>query len=301
MSSRISWDDQRLFLAVIEEGSLAGAARRLGLSHPTVRNRVEALETALGSVLFTRSVHGLTPTDHAMALVAPARSMAAASDLFVRLAAAPPGEAAGVVRLSVAEFMGVEVVPPILARLRKTHPGITIELSLSNALADVLAQEVDIAIRSAEPTQAALVARKVPEIALGFFASPDYLDRRGRPQTTADLEHHDLIGPDRSRSDWAMAEALGLGRAARQFVLRSDSHPAHIAAARAGVGIAVVQVPVGERDARLERVLPDFTVAHLATWIVTHEDLRAVPRIRAVFDALVEAFAERPDQAGDEC
>jgi DNA-binding transcriptional LysR family regulator len=62
-----------------------------------------------------------------------------------------------------------------------------------------------------------------------------------------------------------------------------------------------VQVPVGERDARLERVLPDFTVAYLATWIVTHEDLRAVPRIRAVFDALVEAFAERPDQAGDEC
>src|SRR5690554_2089182 len=99
MSTSISWDDQRVFLAVLEEGSLSGAARRLGLSHPTVRSRIEALERELGAVLFTRSVNGLTPTETARALGAPARTMAMASELFVRQASAPEREVAGTVRI----------------------------------------------------------------------------------------------------------------------------------------------------------------------------------------------------------
>ncbi len=290
MSRQVSWDDQRVFLAVLEEGSLSGAARRLGVSHPTVRSRLEALEAALGTVLFTRSVNGLTPTDSAEALREPARTMAMASDLFIRHAASPPGMAAGVVRISVPDFMGIEVVPDMLRTLREAYPVVRIELSLSNAVADLLAQEVDIAVRTVAPTQAALVARKVAAIPLGFFASADYLDRRGTPATSADLARHDLIGPDRNTADLAFAERLGGGFATLPFVLRSDSHPAQLAAARAGVGIAVAQVPVSERDPRLRRVLPDVTVATLDTWIVTHENLAKVPRVRAVFDGLAAAF-----------
>ena len=76
MNRPLSWDDQRTFLAVLEEGSLSAAARRLGLSHPTVRARIEALEAALGAVLFTRSVGGLAPTPLALSLREPARAMA---------------------------------------------------------------------------------------------------------------------------------------------------------------------------------------------------------------------------------
>ncbi|WP_312860453.1 LysR substrate-binding domain-containing protein [Neoaquamicrobium sediminum] len=100
-----------------------------------------------------------------------------------------------------------------------------------------------------------------------------------------------MIGPDRNRSDLAMVERLG-GLARDRLVLRTDSHPAHVAAARAGVGIAVAQVPVGERDPNLVRVLPDLDVMVLETWIVTHENLARVPRVRAVFDSLVESFRE---------
>src|SRR5690606_10629548 len=108
------------------------AARRLGLSHPTVRSRIEALERELGAVLYTRSVNGLTPTETARALGAPARTMAMASELFVRQASAPEREVAGTVRISVPDFMGVEVMPAMLATLRERHPAIRIELSLSN-------------------------------------------------------------------------------------------------------------------------------------------------------------------------
>lgn len=291
MNNAISWDHQRTFLAVLEEGSLSGAARRLGVSQPTVRSRIEALEGALGAVLFTRSVRGLAPTDIARALGEPARAMAMASELFVRCASAPPGASSGTVRLSVPEFMGIEVVPPVLASLRRAYPGICVELELSNALSDVLRQEADVAIRTVAPTQQALVARRVASIPLRFFASVGYLERHGVPQALSELVEHDLIGPDRSPSDRAFAASMGPVFTRCRFVLRTDSHPAQIAAARAGVGIAVVQAPVGLRDPVLRPVLPDVTVARLGVWVVTHEDLRRLPRIRAVFDALVEALS----------
>lgn len=289
MSSTINWDDQRIFLAVLEEGSLSGAARRLGLSHPTVRSRIEALEARLGTVLFTRSVNGLKPTGTAEELRESARAMAMASELFVRQASSRGQEIAGTVRLSVPEFMGIEVIPAMLARLRAAHPAVHVELSLSNAPADLLAREVDVAVRTVTPKQDALVARKVASIPLGLFAATSYVARRGVPATMADLADHDVIGPDRSRADMALAERFSIF-ARDRLVLRTDSHPAQIAAARAGLGVAVVQVPVGERDAGLVRLLPDVEVAVLDTWIVTHENLARVPRVRAVFDSLVRSF-----------
>ena len=296
MSLSIAWDDQRIFLAVLEEGSLSAAARRLGLSHPTVRSRIEALERGLGTVLFTRSVNGLAPTETAEALRGPARAMAMASDLFVRQASSAADEIAGTVRVSVPEFMGIEVMPAMLARLREAHPGVRIELSLSNAPADLLAQEVDVAVRTVTPKQEALVARKVAAIPLGLFASRSYVARRGAPASLAEIADHDMIGPDRNRGDLALAERFGPALQRERLVLRTDSHPAQLAAARAGVGIAAAQIPVGERDEGLVRILPEFEIALLETWIVTHENLARVPRVRAVFDSLVESFSTMPRQ-----
>ncbi len=292
MNSRPSWDDQRIFLAVLEAGSLSAAARRLGLSHPTVRSRVEALETALGTTLFTRSARGLTPTPGALALREPARAMAMASEAFIRTASAAAGEIAGTVRISVPEFMGVEVVPQMLLPLRDRHPALRIELSLSDGLADLLSQEVDLAVRTVAPTQVALVARKAARIPLGFFAAPAYLARQGTPASLAELDRHDLIGPDRNRADFALVERHWPGFDRARVAVRTDSHPAQIAAARAGLGIAVVQVPAGLSDPGLTRVLPEIAIAHLDTWIVAHEDLRQTGRVRAAFDALVEGFAK---------
>eukprot|EP00873_Tetraselmis_striata_P032021 jgi/Tetstr1/452285/TSEL_039321.t1 len=255
MKQAINWDDQRIFLAVLEEGSLSGAARRLGLSHPTVRSRIEALEADLGTLLFTRSMTGLTPTEAAEALREPARAMATASEVFVRRASAPEGAIAGAVRLSVPEFMGIEVVPAMLEPLRIAHPSIRIELSLSNLPADLMAQEVDLA-----------------------------------PLDPDQLAAHDIIGPDRNVSDLALAGQMLASVDVARLVLRTDSHPAQLAAARAGLGIALAQVPVGNADPDLTRILPDFSPGDIHTWIVTHENLARVPRVRAVFDALVTGF-----------
>ncbi|MBD9626322.1 LysR family transcriptional regulator [Ensifer sp. ENS06] len=297
MSRSVLWDDQRIFLAVLQSGSLAGAARSLGISHPTARARIAALEGALGTTLFTRSVNGLSPTDHALELGAAVRTMAAASDLFIRQAAAPAGALSGIVRLSASDFMAIEVLPPILTRLRASHPGVRIELVASNRVADLLVREVDIAIRNTPPVQAALVAQKLPALPLGLFASKGYLAARGVPKNLEDLADHDLIGPDRNSRELALADALGPTVTRTNFVLRTDSHPVVAAAVRAGIGIGVMQTPAASLDPSLRHVLPGFVAAQLNTWVVTHEDMRELPRIRAVFDALVAGISVYSDQS----
>jgi DNA-binding transcriptional LysR family regulator len=290
MNRSIDWDDQRAFLAVLDMGSLSAAARHMGVAQPTMRARIEALEQALGTMLFTRSVRGLVPTEQARALGDAARAMARASDAFVRAASGPPGKITGTVRISASELVGVEVLPAMLARLRKRHPGVAVEIDLSNSTANLLEQEVDIAVRMHPPRQEALVARKVAAIPLGLFAHCDYLAERGMPKTVAELANHDLIGSDRSASDRVLTAALLPDIDLRRFVVRTDSHPAQLAAARAGIGIGFVQRPIGASDPRLRPVLPDLAIPELDTWVVTHENLRDIPRISAVFDHLVEEF-----------
>ena len=287
-----AWEDQRAFLAVIEDGSLSAAARRLGLSQPTVRARIVSLEQALGSALFVRSVGGMVPTSQALTLADHARAMRRASDAMMRAASSSPGEIAGNVRLSASEFMGIEVLPAMLASLRARHPGIRVELVVSNEVANLLEQEVDVAVRTTDPRQQALVARKVARIPLGLFAHQSYLAGRGTPAALADLARHDVIGPDRHQADLALAAPLMAHLPPGGFALRTDSHPAQFAAARAGLGIAAVQVPVAEACANLVRVLPGIQIGLLEAWVVSHEDLRHVPRVRAVIELLAEAFAD---------
>jgi DNA-binding transcriptional LysR family regulator len=292
VSGSITWDDQRIFLAVLQTGSLSAAARTLGLTQPTVRARLEALEKALGTALFTRSAKGLVPTEQARALGEPALAMARASEAFVRAGQARAGEVAGTVRLSVSEMVGVEVLPPMLSQLRAQRPGILVEVVLSNTSADVLAQEVDIAVRMHSRHHHGLVAQKVGAIPLALFAHADYLARRGEPKTIDELAEHDFIGPDRSRADLELATRVLPSLERARFVVRTDSHPAQVAAARAGLGIAATQKAIGYADPVLRPVLPELTVGAIETWLVTAESLIQVPRIRYVFDHLVRSFKD---------
>ncbi len=289
MSTRpLDWDNHQAFLAVLEGGSLSAAGRTLGLAQPTVRARIEALERSLGQALFVRAAGGMVPTDQALVLAEPARRMAFAAAAFGRAANSPAGQIAGTVRLSVSEFIGIEVLPAVLAPLLAHHPALEIELALSNQTADLLHQEADIAIRMVRPSQGALRAQHIGRIDLGFFASPVYIRHHGTPTSLQDLANHRLIGPDRAASDLSLAAHMAklVGHPVA-FAIRTDSHPAQLAAVRAGLGIGVVQVPVGMRE--LVRMLPQITIASLDTWVVAHEDLRHAPRIDAVFRHLVEA------------
>ncbi len=223
MNTEPDWSLYRTFLAVVEEGSLSGAARQLGLTQPTVARHIDALEVAVGADLFLRSQRGLIPTEVALDLRPYAETLASTAAALLRTASGRAGEVRGTVRISASEVVGVEHLPPILARLRRRHPGLIIELALSNAVDDLLQREADIAVRMVEPIQEALVARRLLPIMVGLHAHRGYLERRGMPASIEDLAGHDLIGFDRETP--AIRAIIGrfpaLGRLA--FALRSDS------------------------------------------------------------------------------
>ena len=244
MNSEPEWGLYRTFLAVMQEGSLSGAARRLGLTQPTTARHIDALQEAVGTELFLRSPRGLVPTETALGLESHARAIAASSAAFMRAASADVLEVAGTVRVSASEVIGVEHLPPIIARLRMEYPALAVELVLSNRIDDPLEREADIAIRMALPSQQELISRRLPSMTLGLHAHASYVARRGMPGTIADLADFDIIGYDRESTTTreVLKRLPSLNRA--RFAVRTDSDLAQLAAIRCGAGIGICQLAV---------------------------------------------------------
>jgi DNA-binding transcriptional LysR family regulator len=286
-----SWDHYRTLLAVLEEGSLSGAARTLGLTQPTVGRHVEALESELGTPLFTRSVGGLAPTEAALALRPHAETMAAAAEALVRTAYGEADAVRGVIRVTASDVMGVEVLPPILTGFREAHAEVAIELTLSNRQEDLLRREADIAVRMVRPTQGALLAKRIGAVRLGLFAHRRYLEAHGVPDRLDDPSVA-AIGFDRDADAVRALRDRQLNFERESFAFRSDNDLAQLAAVRAGFGIGAVQLPIARRAPDLVRVLEDQFRYEMEVWVAMHEDLKASRRMRLMFDWLVDALGE---------
>jgi len=291
MSDGDLWTLYRSFLAVMREGSLSGAAAALTLSQPTLGRHVEALERHLGgAALFTRHPRGLLPTEAAREMLPHIEAMQAGAEAARRAATmarteAISGAISGTVRIAASETIGAEVLPGVLAPLRARHPGLTFELSLSTRREDLLRRDSDIAVRMVQPEQGALLAVKTGTVKLGLFAHRSYAARHGLPSTLAELSHHAVIGFDRANPFIAGASrAMKLDRT--MFALRVDHELASLAALRAGFGLGVCQLPIARRDENLLPVLTREVSFTLGTWIVMHEGLKRVPRMKTVFDHL---------------
>lgn len=285
-SPDLGWELWHSFLAVSRTGSLSAAARSLRLTQPTLGRHVDALEEALGEPLFVRSQHGLQPTALALSLVPHAEAMAAAAESLLRAASGEAEGERGTVRLAASEVVGIEVLPAMLGRFREAHPGIVLELALSNRNEDLLRRDADIAVRMVRPQQAALVARRIGAIGIGLYAKRDYLARHGNPSGVGELFAHTVIGVDRNN---AALEAIRIGGepvSRELFSYRCDSDVGQLAAVRAGVGIGICQHGVAARDPDLVPVLPDLFDLSLDMWLAMHEDLRHSRRVRLLFDHL---------------
>ena len=284
------WDLYRSFLAVLRLGSLSAAARTLGLTQPTLGRHIAELESALGQPLFVRSQSGLSPTEAARSLAPSAEAMEAAAAAFLRTASGGLDEPKGAVRLTASEFVGVEVLPQILAAFREAHPAVDIELAISDANQDLSRRDADIAVRMARPTQAALVARRLGAVGIGFYAHRRYVERHGLPKSPAELAAHTLIGFDDNAIALRMARLGGLPVSRDVFAFRSDNEHARLAALRAGFGIGVCQDGVARRDPHLLAVLPREVRFDLEMWLVMHENLRGSRRVRLLYDHLAAAL-----------
>jgi DNA-binding transcriptional LysR family regulator len=164
------------------------------------------------------------------------------------------------------------------------------ELALNNRTDDLLRRDADIAVRMTRPKQDGLIARKLGEVPLGLYAHRDYAGRHGLPLNVKDLVTFHVIGFDRDDHS-ARAVAGGKLPISRDiFSFRTDSDVAQLFAIRAGLGIGMMQRGMAEKDPALVPVLADQIVITLDCWLAVHEDQRASPPIRAVFDGLAEGL-----------
>jgi DNA-binding transcriptional LysR family regulator len=279
------WQHWRSFLAVLQTGSLSAAARQLHLTQPTLGRQIASLEQALGVALFTRSTEGLRPTSAATELAPHATAMASAAAALLRVASGGEGELRGMVKLAASEFIGAVVLPRMLARFREAHPGIEIELAMSDHVEDLLRRDADIAVRNTTPTQAALLVRRIGEIPVTLFAHRDYAAAHGLPGTLQELERHALIGRPEH------AAQFPVGGTTPHFTFQCSSDLGLLAALRAGLGIGYCQTPIGRHDPDLVPVLPHIVLARIGVWLATHEDLRSTRRIRVLLDHLAEELS----------
>ncbi len=222
MNTQLDRSLVRSFLAVLDHGSLLGAARQLNASQPTIGRHVTELENHLGIVLFDRTGRGLIPTESALRLAESARVMQIGADQLARSAMGAEQSNAGTVRISASQPIACFALPAVLAQMRLTLPQVQIELVASNSVSNLLKREADIAIRMVQPEQATLVARKIGKVAIRACAHQDYLRRRGVPRQPADLLAHDLIGSDRNDEILKGFTAMGVGVTRENFAFRTD-------------------------------------------------------------------------------
>ncbi|WP_255553500.1 LysR family transcriptional regulator [Maritimibacter sp. DP1N21-5] len=288
--SQIDWTLIRAFLAVAEEGSLSAAARVLSASQPTLGRQVRDMEQALAVELFCRHAKGLSLTDIGHRIFPAAQAMRDAAGEIALIAAGEDDRASGTVRLTASVIVAHFVLPPILARLRDTEPGIEIDLVATDASENLLFREADIAVRMYRPEQLDVVTRHVCDLPLGIFAATSYLDRRGRPETVEDMLNHDWVGYDRSDLMIRGMREMGWPVTRDFFATRTDDQAGNWQLVAAGCGIGIAQVATGQSDPRVERLFPEMGLPALPVWLTAHEAMRRVPRVSRVWDALAEGI-----------
>jgi len=284
------WKLIHSFLTVARNGSLSAAARELGVSQPTLSRDIQALESATQLNLFKRTTQGLQLTEAGEQLVDAAERMDQAADLFARQASGMSVELRGTVRVSANEIVGIYLLPAAITAFREQHPGVQIEIVITNQASSLSKREADIALRMFQPTQPDLVARRLPEMELGFYAHRDYLRKYGEPQNLEDFKQHAIIGFDENMEYIESAAEMGFQLTRDSFALRTDHMLMQINLARAGAGIVGTHVGLAKQWQELVRILQWIKLPPLEFWIVCHSDVQYNTRIRSVMLFLIQWF-----------
>jgi len=298
-AASLNAEDLRFFLAVRQARSIKGGARILGVDHSTASSRLASLEEALGARLFERTPEGLIETDVAVAIAPLAERIEALTNELEDAANAAAGVPSGPVRIAVSPVVAEHFLIPHLPGLMKRFPDIAFDIHADISRRSLSKREADIAIRQnpqgtpiAEPSALAV---KVAKLAIAAYASPEYLERVGRPaRPVRSLAGHAMI-----RTSWSPGETwnTGLDEPAGYVVSVYPFSSATVAAV-AGLGIAVLPCLGSDKDPRLARI--SDVIATYDMWVVTTPEVRNNPRVLVVKDALVELIrAASAELAGE--
>jgi DNA-binding transcriptional LysR family regulator len=287
--------EMNAFVRVAERGSFAAAAADLGLTPSALSKLVTRIEDRLGVRLLTRTTRKLSLTAEGELFVARSRDILASIEAAEAEVTAASERPRGHLRISVGTAVAKQILGPALPIFLDRYRDITVELHVSDRQVDLVAEQIDVAIRSGALGDSTLVARKVGEATRVICASPLYLEKHGTPRVPADLLRHNCLTlPGPAWSQWPFHTHEGINRLAVSGTFTSDNADLLLDMAVAGLGVARLadfMVARALRDGALVRLLVDSHVPEsFPIHALTVPGRHRAPRIRAFVDFLAEEF-----------
>jgi DNA-binding transcriptional LysR family regulator len=292
--TRLDWSHLRFFLELVRTGSHARAAKRMSVDRNTVARRVAALEAELGVALFERGPQGWSQTPAGQELAELAGRVEEDVLALARHVDARDRALRGTTRLTTVPHLATHLLPPALPALRQRHPQLVLEVVADPRAFDLSRREADLAVRVGRPRDSGLVARRLSPLALAFYAAAA---TEAGARGAVDLRDDPFLGSD---GDGNEPEERWLHELVpeRRVIYRCNSTTSLLAAARQGLGVAVLPCYMGDGDPVLRRLDGPEPPSH-EIWLLVHGDLRRTPRVRAVIDWLDELVARaRPALLG---
>ena len=283
------WDDLRHLLAVARHGSTLAAGRALGLDQSTVQRRLAELERRIGQPLVKRQQSGYRLTEFGLALLPFAEGVELAVAAFEQQIATAAAEVAGVIRVTCPEPIVYRITQSsLLDRFKERHPALQVHFVMSDRYIDLSKGEADVALRSGDTDDGALVGRKIGDSIWAVYASRAYIERNGRPQRVEDLASHALVGFDDTMAKHRLSTWLHKVAPHATLVARSNSVLGLVYSAKAGVGVAPLPVALGDAEPDLVRVIEPVAELSRVWRILTTAELRHTRRVAAFFDFIVD-------------
>lgn len=290
---KMDWNLARAFCITAETGSLSAAARKLGLTQPTLSRQVAALEEDLKVLLFERVGKKLLLTDAGAGLLEHARAMEMAADAMTLAAAGQAGELEGPVSISAIDSYWAYVLPSIVKCMREQAPQVTLVAVATDAISDLRRREADIAIRHVRPNEPDLIARWVGDTTAHFYASERWVSEHGMPRTVHDLHGAEWLAIQPVAAFASHLAGRGIVTSETQFRLISDSSVVLWEMVQGGLGVGLTLPEIGESTPGVVRLLPSLPGPRVPVWLVCHRELHTSQRVRWAFDTLFAALQVR--------
>ncbi|MEZ5777906.1 MAG: LysR family transcriptional regulator [Paracoccaceae bacterium] len=294
------WNDLRYFLAVARQGSTLAAARSMGKSQSTVHRRLGEIEAGMGRALVKRHPTGyrLTPFGHSMLPYAEAVEQAVLELEAHRATVAR--EEVGIIRLTCPEpIMNLITRSGLLDRFHALHPHLRVEFVLSDSYLDLAKGDADVALRSGDTDDGVLVGRKIAESLWAVYASRQFVELNGKPETIGEICRYPIVALDEKMAGHRFSRWLAEVAPEAAIASRNSSILGLINSAKAGVGIAALPMALGDSEADLIRILGPVSALTRPWRILAHPDLRKTPRVSAFFDFIgTETDVLRPILTG---
>jgi molybdate transport repressor ModE-like protein len=283
------WNDLRHFLAVARDGSTIAAAKTLKLSQSTVHRRLDELEKLIGRPIVVRQATGYRLTEFGKELLPLAMRVEDAVNSLERFLVASDETPTGSVRVTCSESIGYRLTQSsLLDKFYDRHPGLRVEMIMSDKSLDISKGEADVAIRAGSPNEETLVGRKIADVPWALYCSRKYVDRHGQVTCIEDLNGHAIIEFDGEIRDHHAARWLRSVAPDAKVVARSNTVSGLMMTVRSGAGLAPLPMPLAGRDPDLICALGPVAGLYSPIYLLTHPDLRRTPRIGAFFDFVVE-------------